>query len=264
MDAFIYLLKFIDEAKLMQEFGNYPGCRIIPSSDVFKYDLTNTYYNVMECCVKGTLKDELEKRKSIPEKEAIERIILPLARAIKTMHDNRWIHLDIKADNVLLDDEGYAMLGDLGIAQHWDENGKRTTNGASRVGSEGASQKQKQGDIKFDLEFHPEQDVYSLAALYYQILTGKNVKKDDGKYYHYDFRVEDIEIYDNISDESKNAIAVALTNGHTLENTPKNVLDFIQMLPGCSDYELPEIVPEKPKSRFNLDFLPKCPSSMYL
>lgn len=257
-NVFVYLLKFIDEAELMKEFGKFPGCRIIPSSDLFKYDVTNTYYNVMECCVNGSLKDELEKRKRLPEQEAIERIILPLARAVKTMHDNRWLHLDIKAENVLIDDDGFAMLGDLGIAQKWDENGNRVTKGASRVGSEGASLKQKEGDTKFDLEFHPEQDVYSLAALYYQILTGNR-----GKEFHQYFSKEDLDRYDYISDESKHAIATALINGDTLESTPKNVLDFIRMLPGCKDVELPEIAPVGEKSRFNLDFLPKCPSDTY-
>lgn len=258
-NVFVYLLKFIDEAELMKKFGRFPGCRIIPSSDLFKYDVTNTYYNVMECCVNGSLKDELEKRKRLPEKEAIERIILPLARAVKTMHDNRWLHLDIKAENVLIDDNGYAMLGDLGIAQNWDENGNRVTKGASRVGSEGASLKQKEGDKKFDLEFHPEQDVYSLAVLYYQILTGRQ-----GKESHWYFSKEDLDFYDYISDASKEAISAALTNGDTLESTPKNVLDFIHMLPGCEEIELPEIVPnEEPQSCFNLDFLPECPGSSY-
>jgi hypothetical protein len=112
---------------------------------------------------------------------------------------------------------------------------------------------------KYDLEFHPEQDVYSLAVLYYQILTGRQ-----GREFHWYFSKEDLDFYDYISDASKEAISAALTNGDTLESTPKNVLDFIHMLPGCEEIELPEIVPnEEPQSCFNLDFLPECPGSSY-
>ena len=271
-NPFVYLIKFVEEAELMAYFKQFTDCRIVPSTEIFKDDRTNTYYNVMECYVNGTLTKELEKNGLMEESKAIERIILPLARAVKTMHDNRWLHLDIKADNVLLDNEGYAMLGDLGISQQWDEEGNKLTKGVPGIGSEGASEKQKSFDKKFASEFHPEQDVYSLAALFYYIVTGE----DD----HRNFFPEDLAFCDELSEESKQAIIAALSNGDTLESTPKNVLDFVRMLPGCKDVELPELLPEtqsaddcdwsdqdydsiRPKSLFNHDFLPKCPPMTY-
>ena len=178
------------------------------------------------------------------EKEKLESVKRADA-AVKTMHDNGWLHLDIKAENVLIDDDGLAVLGDLGISQHWDENGNKTTKGVSGIGSQGASIRQKTNDDKFASEFHPEQDIYSLAALYYLIITGNA--------YHRDFEPEDLEEYD-ISEESKAAITAALVGGDTLETTPKDVLEFMRMLPGCQDLELPVIQPACMEDNESIDF----------
>ena len=235
-NSYIYLVKFIEEAETMNFFGQFPGCHIRTASDVFKCDETNTCYYVMDYYTNGTLLDEINNNGLLTEQDAIERIMIPLARAVKTMHDNGWLHLDIKAENVLIDDEGLAVLGDLGISQHWDENGNKTTKGVSGIGSQGASKRQKTRDEKFASEFHPEQDIYSLAALYYLIITGNP--------YHQEFEPEDLDQYD-ISQESKEAITAALLGGDTLETTPKDILEFMRMLPGCADLELPVLLPEE-------------------
>lgn len=235
-NSYIYLVKFIEEAETMNFFGQFPGCHIRTASDVFKCDETNTCYYVMDYYTNGTLLDEINNNGLLTEQDAIERIMIPLARAVKTMHDNGWLHLDIKAENVLIDDEGLAVLGDLGISQHWDENGNKTTKGVSGIGSQGASKRQKIRDEKFASEFHPEQDIYSLAALYYLIITGNP--------YHQEFEPEDLDQYD-ISQESKEAITAALLGGDTLETTPKDILEFMRMLPGCADLELPVLLPEE-------------------
>lgn len=234
-NTFVYLVKFIEEAQVMRFFRNFKGSRIRSASEVFTDSTTNTCYYVMDYYAKGTLEDELRERGTLSEEEAIERIMIPLARALKTMHDNRWLHLDVKAANILIDNDGYGVLGDLGISQHWDENGNKLTKGVAGIGSEGASAKQKDfNDEQYAMEFHPEQDVYSMAALYYLILTGN--------WDHRTFDPFDLEFFD-ISDESKNAIIAALSDGDTLESTPKSVLEFIRMLPGCQDQELPELYP---------------------
>ena len=244
-NSYIYLIKFVEEAETMNFFNNFPGCRVRTASDVFKCDETNTCYYVMDYYSKGTLYDEINNNGLLTEEDAIERIMIPLARAVKTMHDNGWLHLDIKPDNVLIDDDGFAVLGDLGISQHWDENGIKTTKGVSGIGSQGASRKQKTVDEKFASEFHPEQDIYSLAALYYLIITGNP--------HHRDFDPEDLDVYD-ISDESKAAITAALVGGDTLETTPRDVVEFMRMLPGCQNLELPVIQPGGEDGTDEIDF----------
>jgi serine/threonine protein kinase len=192
----------------------------------------------------GTLEDEINKNGLMSEEEAVRRVMRPLARAVKTMHDNGWLHLDIKVENVLMDEEGLAVLGDLGISQQYDENGKKVTKGGG-LGSSGACR--WQFNEVFTSQFHPELDIYSLAAMYYLILTG-NMD-------HRHFNPSDLDEYDNISDESKNAIIAALHPD--LETTPKDIVEFMRMLPGCADLELPVLLPEEVEDDedFDLDDL---------
>jgi serine/threonine protein kinase len=236
-NTFVYLVKFIEEGQVMRAFRKYRGSRIRSASEVFMNSRTNTCYYVMDYFPKGTLEDELHERGELSEEEAIERIMIPLARALKTMHDNRWVHLDVKAANVMIDQDGYAVLGDLGISQHWDEEGRKLTKGVAGVGGEGSSERQRDYmDEQFASEFHPEQDVYSMAALYYRIITGNTE--------HQNFCESDL-MFCDISEESRAAIIAGLTGGDTLESTPKSVLEFMRMLPGCQDLELPEIFPSE-------------------
>ena len=84
---------------------------------------------------------------------------------------------------------------------------------------------------KYNKVFRPEFDVYSLAALYYLMLTG-DVN-------HETVSVRSFRKYPWISEASKNAILTALDP--KLETTPKCVEDFIRMLPGCENLNLPKI-----------------------
>jgi hypothetical protein len=137
----------------------------------------------------------------------------------------------------MIDQDGYAVLGDLGISQHWDEEGRKLTKGVAGVGGEGSSERQRDYmDEQFASEFHPEQDVYSMAALYYRIITGNTE--------HQNFCESDL-MFCDISEESRAAIIAGLTGGDTLESTPKSVLEFMRMLPGCQNLELPEIFPSE-------------------
>lgn len=230
-NTFMYLIRFLDEADAMMYFRRFPNCRIRRACDLFKSEKTNTYYIVMDdyypC---GTLLDQINNYDPYneDEKEAIEKIMIPLATALKTMHDNRWLHLDLKAENVIIDNDGYAILGDLGVSQQYDENGEKISRGAI-TGSNGACD--LQFNPKYNKVFRPEFDVYSLAALYYLMLTG-DVN-------HETVSVRSFRKYPWISEASKNAILTALDP--KLETTPKCVEDFIRMLPGCENLNLPKI-----------------------
>lgn len=178
----------------------------------------------------GTLLDEINNSDPFHKDEsaAIQRIMIPLATALKTMHDNRWLHLDLKAENVIIDNDRCAILGDLGVSQQYDENGEKISRGAI-TGSDGACD--LQFNPKYNKVFRPEFDIYSLAALYYLVLTGDMN--------HEAVTVKSFRKHPWISEASKNAILTALDP--KLETTPKCVEDFIRLLPGCHDLNLPKI-----------------------
>ena len=229
----------------MELFSRFPGCRIRSARNIFKCDETNTYYYVMDYYARGTLADELKANGLMKEEELIERVMVPVAVALDTMHRNHWLHFDIKAPNILIDDDGRAILGDLGISQHYDENGIKTTKGGE-VGTRGHCCR-LQYDLEFTKQFHPELDVYSFAAMMYNALTGNNVLN---------FSPEDLEApYFEISAKSKKALKKALDPD--LKTTPKSIRDFIHMLPGCEKMVFEDILPvEEEFAQLTEDFNP--------
>ena len=230
-DLHSFLVKFIDEAETMAFFSKFPGCRVRGASSVFKCNETNTYYYVMDYYDNGTLEDALSSNGPMPEEVLIERVMKPVAIALDTMHNNHWLHLDIKSENILLDDEGFAILGDLGISQHYDENGVQTTKGGG-VGTRGHCC-HLQYDMDFTRQFHPELDIFSFAALMYYALTGNDVSH---------FSPDDLDApFIEISAKSKKALKKALDPN--LRTTPKSVRDFMHMLPGCEKIVFEDIHP---------------------
>ena len=230
-DLHSFLVKFIDEAETMAFFSRFPGCRVRGASNVFKCSETNTYYYVMDYYDRGTLEDELSSNGLMSEKELIERVMKPIAVALDTMHSNHWLHLDIKSDNILIDDDGFAILGDLGISQHYDDNGIQTTKSGG-VGTQGCCS-HKQYDLDFTKQFHPELDIFSFAAMMYYALTGRDLGNYSPDYLDSPFI--------RISEKSKKALQMALDQD--LETTPKSVRDFMHMLPGCEKMVFEDILP---------------------
>ena len=49
------------------------------------------------------------------------RVVLDVAEGMAQMHAKRYIHRDLKSDNVLLDEEGRAKVADLGLARTHDQ-----------------------------------------------------------------------------------------------------------------------------------------------
>ena len=233
MDLHSFLVKFIDEGETMAYFSKFPGCRVRSARNLFKCDETNTYYYVMDYFPRGTLVDELKRNGQMSEPEFIDRVMKPVAIALDTMHRHHWLHLDVKPENVLIDNDGYAVLGDLGISQHYDTNGEKDTKGGG-VGTRYWCAMQ-QYDMAYTQTFHPELDIYALAKMMYYVLTGDIVMNLDPN---------DLDSpYINISEQAKEALKLALDPD--LKNTPKSVQDFIHMLPGCENQEFKDIAPRE-------------------
>jgi serine/threonine protein kinase len=75
-----------------------------------------TYYLVMEYVPGQTLAQVMERRKRLPEDEAVQ-IVAQLAEALKVLHDANLVHRDVKPSNVLMTEDGQPKLADLGLAK---------------------------------------------------------------------------------------------------------------------------------------------------
>ncbi|XP_070208849.1 serine/threonine-protein kinase 3-like isoform X2 [Littorina saxatilis] len=83
---------------------------------------------VMEYCGAGSVSDIMRLRnKTLVERE-IATILYYTLKGLEYLHSRRKIHRDIKAGNILLNNEGHAKLADFGVAgQLTDTMAKRNT-----------------------------------------------------------------------------------------------------------------------------------------
>lgn len=116
-----------------------------------------------------TLRDRLTRERQLPIGATVS-LISQLASALEYAHRRGVLHRDIKPENILIQ-EGQALLADFGIAlalQH--AGGTRLTETGLTVGTpQYMSPEQAIGDRDLDAR----SDLYSLAAVMYEMLAGE-------------------------------------------------------------------------------------------
>jgi len=116
-----------------------------------------------------SLRDKLNREQQLGLEEAL-LITRQVASALDYAHRQGVVHRDIKPENILLQ-EGEAMLADFGIALAVKEAGgnRLTETGLSLGTPQYMSPEQATGDRQLDAR----SDVYSLAAVLYEMLAGE-------------------------------------------------------------------------------------------
>jgi eukaryotic-like serine/threonine-protein kinase len=116
-----------------------------------------------------TLRDRLKRERQFPIDEAV-RLAIEVADALDFAHTRDVIHRDIKPENILQHD-GHAVVADFGIARAIRRSaGEWTTSAGMAVGSPAyMSPEQASGERQID----GRTDVYSLACVLYEMLTGQ-------------------------------------------------------------------------------------------
>jgi len=83
---------------------------------------------VMEYCGAGSVSDIMRLRKKTLTEEEIGTVLCDTLKGLEYLHLRKKIHRDIKAGNILLNNEGHAKLADFGVAgQLTDTMAKRNT-----------------------------------------------------------------------------------------------------------------------------------------
>ena len=163
-DIFIkYREKFKTEAKNLAKMSNYDD--IVKVFDVFEEN--NTAYFSMEY-IQGSNLDDFIKLGKLTEADAI-RYIKDIATALKHLHDNRMLHLDLKPKNVMRNNDGELFLIDFGLSKQYDENGEPESSSTIGLGTQGYAPLEQ---ANFKGEFAPTLDIYALGATFYKMLTG--------------------------------------------------------------------------------------------
>ncbi len=122
-------------------------------------------YIVMPFMPRGTLYNRLQSGPLTPQ-EGVE-IVNDISSGLQFAHDHGIVHRDVKPSNVLLSDDGQALLSDFGFAHVIDASLSLT--GSALIGTPSyMSPEQCQGD-----QLTASSDQYSLGILLYQLCTGQ-------------------------------------------------------------------------------------------
>jgi serine/threonine-protein kinase len=129
-------------------------------------DDDGTAYLVMELLEGEPLSTIIRDRAPLPQDE-VRDILVQTARALEAAHAAGVVHRDVKPANIVVNADGYAKLTDFGIARALNE-APMTQTGEVLGTPHYLSPEQAQGEPA-----GPLSDVYALAVVGYEMLTGR-------------------------------------------------------------------------------------------
>ncbi|MDX2139787.1 MAG: serine/threonine-protein kinase [Chloroflexota bacterium] len=133
-------------------------------------DENGVLYLVTAFATGGSLDDIIKKeRLSLTQ---IERILRQVTTALDYAHRQGIIHRDIKPGNILLDNEGNALLADFGIVKLLtgaNTTSGNLTNASSVVGTPAYMAPEQANGLPVD----GRTDIYALGVVTYEMLTGR-------------------------------------------------------------------------------------------
>ena len=225
--------KFIEEAKIMNKLGNTPDSHIVPAYEVFSSEETGTSYYVMPYYQDGSLQDLQMSGFNFTEELMIKHIVTPLCKALHVAHNAKVLHLDIKPENILVDENGDAVLIDFGVAKQYDKEGDIINREGLNSNSMFAAPELTHGNM---VKFGSQTDIYGLASSLYYLMSAPEEPHPimDFSDQDEDLRINLAEA--NCSDAFINAIIAGLQFSAT--SRPKDAQAFLNLFPGCENIKL--------------------------
>lgn len=143
---------------------------IVPIYDYGTY--SGLSYVVMRLLTGGSLAERLSYRmksdKGLPSLSEVSAVLRGLGSALDYAHSRGVIHRDIKANNVMFDEQGTPFLVDFGIAKITTATTGLTGNGMAMGTPSYMSPEQWKGE-----SITPATDQYALGIMTYHMLTGR-------------------------------------------------------------------------------------------
>lgn len=131
-------------------------------------DLERLPYLVMEYVPGRTLEHWLERPGRLPVEEVLQ-LVVALAHAVHSLHQQNAVHLDLKPANVLVREDGSMVLLDFGLSCHAHYPDLLAEELRRAVGSPAWMAPEQVVGVRGD----PRSDIFAIGVMLYQLLTGE-------------------------------------------------------------------------------------------
>jgi serine/threonine-protein kinase len=212
-----YVDRFIREGRMVAQLSNDPHPHIVRISDLFLEG--DTHCLVMDFIPGESLWHLVGRRGALPETEAVE-YIRQIGSALSVVHQNKLVHLDVTPPNIMVRNNGNAVLIDFGIAADMSPPSTLSRTFGNQAFAPYELRKGKR---------QPTVDIYCLAASLYYAVTGQcPTKSFDRKYEGIELKAPK-QLVPSISD----GLNQAILQGMALEaqDRPQSVQEWLQLLP---------------------------------
>ena len=138
---------------------------VISYKEAFFDEKDNTLGIIMEYADNGDLYQkimECKKKKIYINEDDIWRIFIQIVKGLKSLHDLKILHRDIKSANVFLFKDGCAKLGDLNVSKVAKKGLGYTQTGTPYYASP---------EVWKDLAYDNKSDIWSLGCVLYEMTT---------------------------------------------------------------------------------------------
>ena len=159
-----YVQRFINEGQRVAKLSTNPHPSIVRVSNLFEENGLPCL--VMDFIEGESLFDLVQRRKALPESEAVE-YILQIGSALSVVHQAGLVHRDAHPNNIMLQSNGRAVLIDFGIAGETASSQRSSKIFANKAF---APYEQIYGR---HTSRKPTVDIYTLAASLYYAVTGQ-------------------------------------------------------------------------------------------
>ena len=206
-----------NEIENLSEFEDSDN--IIHRTSYYHNFQTDRFYLVFtEFFENGNLKDFLLSRKLDDKiqpfnENYIKRILYKIALGIKELHDNDYVHRDIKLENIFLRNENSPVIGDLGFMLHIEDD--------QMLGGIVGTQYYMAPEILNNLGYSKPVDIWAFGVMMFTLLTAMFPfdASSDGVI------PTDIMSHNNLSEVAVDLITICLTVNQDERATINDVLD---------------------------------------
>lgn len=158
-----FIERFQREARVVARL-KHPN--IVP---IYELDeISGHYFIVMEYLAGGSLQKRLEKEGRLSFPATLE-LLRQVASALHYAHSLGLVHRDLKPGNILFDTAGQAYVSDFGFAKVFSGASSSSSSGRTMVGTP----PYMAPEIWLGETVSASTDIYALACMVYETLTGK-------------------------------------------------------------------------------------------